>query len=177
MDQKTRRSRIWVWLGRFPWLAGGVLFILVGLWIVPPCVTLRIELVNLETVPADVELFLVRGRNDWEEELVWRGQIDSVRATELAFDFKQTAGHYRLRGRHAGMDAYWDRRFGYTGGANYGESTDIALIGQNEFKLKVRRPEWKKCPRNDLWCIAPHFVDLAVRTSRCLVKGREAWWR
>src|SRR3989338_5583469 len=100
MEQQPRRSRIRVWLGRLPWLAGGVFLVFAGLWAVPPCVTNRIELVNFETVPADVELFLVRGRVDWQEELVWRGRLDDLSATELAFDFGRAVGHYRLRGRH-----------------------------------------------------------------------------
>lgn len=177
MEQQPRRSRIRVWLGRLLWLAGGVFLVFAGFWAVPPCVTHRIELVNLETVPADVELFLVRGRVDWQEELVWRGQIESVRATELAFDFGKGAGHYRLRGRHAGTDAPWDRRFGYIGGGQYDESTKIALVGTGEFKLKTRYPEWKECARDDVWCEIPQIVDLVTRASRCLVKGKEAWWR
>ena len=108
---------------------------------------------------------------------MWRGRIESVRATELAFDFGQGAGHYRLRGRHAGTDESWDRRFGYVGGSNYDEITHIALVGKDDLKLKMRYPERKECARDDVWCAIPDIVVLGTRVSRCLVKGKEAWWR
>jgi hypothetical protein len=177
MEQIPRQSRIRIWLGRLSWLAGGALLVFAGFWIVPSCVTHRIELVNLETVPADVELFFIKGRQDAPGEFLWRGRIESVGTTELAFDFGRAVGHYRLRGRHEGTDTPWDRRFGYVRSLNYDEIADIALIGINEFKLKGRYPKSMQCPRDDWWCIIPEITVLAMRASRCMVKGQEAWWR
>lgn len=177
MEHTSHLFRIRVWFGRLAWFTAGTFLILIGLWIVPPCITHRIELINIESVPAEMELFMVKGRTQWDEQLVWQGKFKPLQATRLTFDFGQSTGHYRLRGRHMGMNEFWDRRFSYIGGINYDRAIDIALIGKDEFKLTAWYPASAECPRDDFWCAIPEIAVLAIRVSRCAIKGQEAWWR
>lgn len=177
MVQPLRKSRVGVWFSRLGWLAGGALIVLGGMWIVPPCVTHRVELINIETAPADAELSLVTG---WGERTIWKGRIDGFHVRDLAFDLgpsrgQSSEGHYRLRGSHVGIGEAWDREFSYVT-TNYDIDTEIVLVGSKGVDIK-RRSRLSMCPSDDLLCLTPIVASLAFGSSRCLIKGREAWWR
>ncbi len=172
MEQHPWRPRVWAWFGRLLWLAGGAFLVLTGFWVVPPCVTHRMEMVNLESVPADVELSLVTG---WGETSLWRGRLDHHNVRDLAFDLGRSEGHYRLQGRYANNDEPWDREFVYVS-TNYDMRTDVVLVGSKTIVTRWRSG-WKKCAPEDILCAAPEIATLAIRASRCMIKGQEAWWR
>jgi hypothetical protein len=172
MEPVSYPSRIRTWVGRFAWSAIGALLVLTGLWILPPCVTNRIELINTENMPTDVTLSLVSG---FGEKTLWRGRLGNHRVQDLAFDLGSTDAHFRLTGRFVGSDISWDREFGYVS-SDYDQKTEVVLVGADKITTKWRS-DLKECAREDTWCAISEIAVLAPRVSRCLIKGREAWWR
>ncbi len=172
MEFQSRQTLARTWLGRLAWLAGGALFVVAGLWIVPPCVTHRIELINTENAPADVELSLVTG---WGETSLWRGRLDRHYVRDLAFDLGRGEGHYRLKGRYVDAEMTWDRSVVYVT-TNYDMNVDVILVAFEKIETK-RRSNWRQCGPDDIRCAVYEIAMLAPRVSRCMVKGREAGWR